>query len=220
MDDAAVQAVVVGLVSLSVILVVTIVANYSSRHGLLPKELARKLPHVTTGLLAAIWVLNLSYVFIIYFNIAVIIIAAILKKLGIFNHIREVGRISWGEFFIPIGIIVTSLLNPSTWVFCAAMLLMGLADAAAAVVGSQWGKHYFVYMGHKKSIEGSAAFLLVATIITVLLVFTVPSGLENSSLGLVLLFPLIITAVEAFAPFGTDNLFIPVVTATYFTFLI
>lgn len=220
MDDTAAQALVIGVVSLGVILCVTILANYCSRHNILPKELARKLPHVTTGLLAAFWVLNLDYKFIIYFNVAVIIIAAILKKFGIFNHIREVGRISWGEFFIPIGIIATALLEPNTWVFCAGMLLMGVADAAAAVVGSQLGKHYFVYMGHKKSIEGSAAFLLVAILITVLLVFTAPSGLATTALGFVVIFPLLITAVEAFAPFGTDNLFIPLVTAIYFTFLI
>jgi phytol kinase len=209
----------IGILSVVAILLVVILANYSSKHNLLPKEISRKLPHVTAGIAAAICVFLINYEVIILFNVCLILLAFILKKLGLFNNLREVGRLSWGEFFIPIGIIATALLNPDPWVFCAAMLLMGIADAAAAIIGTKYGNHSFVYLGHKKSLEGSAAFFVVALVITALLLFAVPSGLESVPAIIVLIFPIVITAVEALAPFGSDNLLIPFVTAITFTFI-
>jgi len=88
------------------------------------------------------------------------------------------------------------------------MLYVGIADAAAALVGKSIGKHTYEYFGHKKSLEGSLAFVLSAILIMVSVVYILPSGL-SPGLPVIILLPIITAAIEGFAPYGLDNLLVP-----------
>ncbi len=84
------------------------------------------------------------------------------------------------------------------------MLFVILADPAAAIVGRMWGKNAF----WGKTLEGAAAFYLIAS--AIILLFT-----KYSWGGLIT--ALIMTVIE-FLPIGIDdNLLIPVVTAYLLT---
>lgn len=205
------------IVSLLIGLGSLFLSDYMGKHKILPKEVSRKIPHILIAVAVATWPFFVSYQTIVITCLVVLAAAIFSKRIGLFTHLREVGRLSWGDMFLPLGIITAALLEPNKWVFAAAMLNLGLADSLAAIIGTKHGKHSFVYLGHKKSLEGSAAFLITAFVITYLLLFIVPSGLEHVPAIAVLAFPIVITAVEALAPFGTDNLFIPVITAGIFT---
>jgi phytol kinase len=92
------------------------------------------------------------------------------------------------------------------------MLLLALADAAAALIGLFYGQiHYTTTEGHK-SAEGSAAFLACAFLLVhvPLLLFTETGRAE--SLLIALLMALLAAAVEAIAWNGLDNLVLPLVS--------
>jgi len=175
-------------------------------------EVSRKLVHMSHGIAAAIWPFFVAYKIIIAIEVLFLLLAALARKFRFFKGISQVDRISGGEIFFPLGIITVALMNPSKWVFSAAMLVLALADAAAALIGKRYGKHQFTVFGNKKSLEGSLAFVVVSFFIIGWVVLVAPSGFETLW-PLVILLPLVTAAVEAAAPFGLDNFLIPVVVA-------
>lgn len=121
----------------------------------------------------------------------------------------RVGRQSYGEILMPISLIVVALVANSEWEFAATVLIMGLADAAAALVGKKWGESTsYTVFGQKKSILGSLAFFIVA--VAVLVGYSV---LDPNYPGDVL--PLIaiaafLTGIENIGVYGSDNLLLPI----------
>ena len=77
--------------------------------------------------------------------------------------------------------------------YCLAILVLTLADAAAALVGRHFGRT-------RKSIEGSVAFFAVAFLISA-------ASLQALVAGLVV--ALVATLIEAAFGDGLDNLFVP-----------
>jgi phytol kinase len=93
--------------------------------------------------------------------------------------------------------------------FVVPVLLLSLPDAAAALVGTAWGRHRFGNAGGYKSVEGSAAFLLCALpcVLLPLLLFT-QAAVEQALLA-ALLVAYLAAMVEAVTGHGLDNLTVP-----------
>jgi phytol kinase len=93
--------------------------------------------------------------------------------------------------------------------YCIPMLLLTLADSAAALVGTTWGKHRYLTMGDYKTLEGSAAFFVVAfgCIAVPLAWFTPASNPESMAVAALIAFA--VTVLEAAVGGGFDNLLIP-----------
>lgn len=123
-------------------------------------------------------------------------------RLGPMLRPRESRRLT-GATTLAIGYTMAALLLPGRAAL-AGILYTGVADAIAAVVGRRWGRHR--YPGGK-SIEGSAAFLVVAAAITVAL------GAEPTGVAAV---AVIVTAFEALTLRVDDNLYLPIVGAAVF----
>ncbi|HEY7546913.1 MAG TPA: cytidylyltransferase, partial [Blastocatellia bacterium] len=89
------------------------------------------------------------------------------------------------------------------------ILILALADAAAALVGVRWGKLHFRAIGGYKSVEGSIAFFAVslASVFLSLRLFGCAGRMEAASIALAMSFILMI--VEALAWRGLDNALIP-----------
>ncbi len=198
------------LLSTAIALVVVAYAEGYFGNKRFSPEVARKLVHVAHGLAAASWPFFVSMHMIILVEVVFILACSIARKFNLFHDLRSVYRLTWGEFFFPLGVIAVALLNPTEWVFAAAMLHLGLADAAAAVVGTRYGKHAYKVFGHKKSIEGSLAFLLVSVVITLWVVMATPFGVNNVVMLMVVL-PILATVSENIGVLGMDNLLIPLV---------
>ncbi|HSX43851.1 MAG TPA: hypothetical protein VLE69_00935 [Candidatus Saccharimonadales bacterium] len=182
--------------------------KYSKRNP--SPEVSRKLVHMSHGIAAAIWPFFVAYRVIIAIEILFLALAAMARKFRIFKGISQVDRISGGEIFFPLGIISCALLYPSKWIFAAAMLELAFADAAAALIGKKYGKHKFKVFGNQKSLEGSLAFVVVSVVIMTWVVIFAPAGFE-SMWPIIILLPLLTAATEAVAPYGLDNLLIPLV---------
>lgn len=197
------------VISTAIALVVVAYAEgYFGGHRFSP-EVARKLVHVVHGLAAATWPFFVSMQTIIIVELLFMGAATFARKFNLFRDLRSVYRLTWGEFFFPLGVIAVAFINPNEWIFAAAMLHLGLADAAAAVIGTRWGKHSYKVFGHRKSVEGSLAFLVVSITITAWVAMATPYGVEHLPVLIVVL-PLLATAAENIGVLGMDNLLIPI----------
>jgi dolichol kinase len=108
-----------------------------------------------------------------------------------------------------------ALILTDEWIFMASMLILGISDGLAAIVGLAFGdNNSYKVLGHTKSLAGSLAFFFSALII--MIVYTVLSGAPYSGLSLILL-PAIAAVAENFAVNGTDNLVIPLLVALVLT---
>jgi phytol kinase len=95
--------------------------------------------------------------------------------------------------------------------FCLPVAVLTFADAAAALAGRRWGSHRYPAGGDCKTLEGSAAFFIVALVCTLACRWAFDAGGPALTLPVAVLVSLLLTFVEAAAGQGTDNLLIPVV---------
>jgi len=110
---------------------------------------------------------------------------------------REAGGLASSTWYL-LGVLLTYALFPSRAV--PAVLVVGLADPAASIIGRRWGR---VRLG-KGTLEGAVAFMLVASIV---LAVTVEGGLRP------LLVALVVTVVELLPLPLDDNLTVPLAVA-------
>lgn len=174
-------------------------------------EASRKLFHIISGLIATSWGFFLDYKIIIAVELIFIVFALLARKYKWFKWLFEVGRESWGEIFYALGVILAALFAQSKWTYAAAILMVGLADAAAALIGKHLGEpnRYYIF-GHKKSVAGSCAFYLVSVTILALIMMVNPQ-FAGSSWHVIFWLPLIATFIENTSPYGLDNVLVPVV---------
>lgn len=175
----------------------------------LNNEYTRKTYHVVHALIIGAAPFFVSYKLIILFELILLADMLLVRRLKLLSWLHEVGRLSWGDLFTPAGVITIALIQPNKWVFLAAMLHLGLADAAAALAGKRWGKrNSYKVLGQKKSLAGSLAFYLVSlSILLVLLQFT---SFSVASWLVLLVLPVLTTAGENVSIYGADNFVIPV----------
>ncbi len=178
-------------------------------------ELYRKIFHITScGTLAILiwyfgkkvllpWILAVAFLFPIldYLRKYIPIIQNIsLTLFGIITRPYEHLRIT-GASWVLIGSGITALLFNEKIVIIA-ILIMGLSDSAAAIVGIKFGTTRLF----NKSLEGSLAFFITTYIIIFLL--------SSPSLILLLFTSIISTIVELFSTQKlNDNILIPVLVA-------
>jgi phytol kinase len=202
------------VVSLVVAGGVFVIGEYFRRRYGYSNEVSRKLVHAIHGLLVAIWPFFVGYKVVIAVEILFILSVLLAERLRLFGWLWRVGRKSWGQFLYPIGIIIAALTADSKWIYLAAALQLGLADAAAALVGKAYGaKSSYVVFGQKKSIHGSLAFFVVSCIILQGLLLSGHIAIGGSGLTM-LAIAAVLTLVENAGVYGSDNLLIPVATVS------
>ncbi len=187
-------------------------AEYLGRKNILGKESSRKIPHIATGLAIAFVALFIDMRIMVPLLVVDALAVLIVYRFNLLPFSRAVDRLTWGELFFPLGVIGAAFISSDKWIFIAAVLVLGLADAAAALVGKALGKHKYKIFNHTKSLEGSTAFFITALIILALITFIVPSGLATTW-PVIISLALLATIVEAIAPWGMDNLLLPILVA-------
>jgi len=148
-------------------------------------------------------------VFIIANGAAVITGAA--DVLGIKDKVRNLGLV-----YFPISLLLLVLIGFNgmlpMWACGIGAMTMGYGDGLAAVIGKHYGK---------KKIHGGKSFIGTAVmfVVTLLVIIGFSVGYQIDSLwslswwiGLVVV-ALVSTAIEAFTPFGLDNITVPLGTA-------
>jgi phytol kinase len=119
-----------------------------------------------------------------------------------------------GLWTFPLGVILTYLLfwdQSGRHAILAGFAALAFADPIAAIVGSRYGQRRFRGFGHGRSLEGSAAFLLVAAIGVGVVACGSGDGAFPWRMGIGC--GIAGAAAEAITPSGWDNVTIPLVVA-------
>lgn len=170
------------------------------------REVARKTVHVLAGLAASSFVIFLERKEIAILMAIFVIILSLVRRYKIVKALYNVKRVSYGEILFPLGVGLGALVASSDLVYVYAMLILGLADTAAGIVGSRIGrKKVIATADYLKTYAGSSAFLLIASAIGI--VFYIIG--DASNLPGVFLVSIGLTFIEAISPFGTDNALLP-----------
>ncbi len=135
---------------------------------------------------------------------------------------RSESTLNYGTVYFPIAFLVLTVLcwGDHVWIMQTAMLVLGLADSAAAIVGENLKQPHQYKFSTVKSLEGSLT-MFVVSFVTIYLCFlyfmpSVPKlqVLDGAMvLGFAIALALIATAVEALLSGGADNLFVPLAIA-------
>jgi uncharacterized protein (TIGR00297 family) len=137
---------------------------------------------------------------------------------------------SYGPVLFPLVFFLQLLFlwNSHIWILQTSMLVLGISDALAALVGTAFGGRHIEHMTKsRKTVEGSVAMFVSSMLILSASLFVFQGSFNGGLagkpfwmlLGLALLLALIATAVEALLSYGLDNLFIPV-SISYVLYLI
>lgn len=122
-----------------------------------------------------------------------------------------VDRESRGELFFPLAVaFVFWLARGSALLFCVPVLILSFADAMAALIGRRYGYARYETDDGWKTLEGSAAFFVVAFAGTAVPLWFVARVGWVESLLIAGIMGFILVLIEAIAWRGLDNLFIPV----------
>lgn len=204
------------------IAVILVVSEIAWKKAHIYDELARKFVHISSGVFIAFLPFWVDYSWIMVLSIGFVIANVINRYTNYFHAIHAVKRKSWGDVLFGVGVFIVAWFEPSPWIFAASILQVSLADGLAAVAGVTYGRthgRYYLFT-QPKSVIGSFVFL-VTSIIIIAGLFLVDSYFADplALWPVVVMLPLLLVCVENLAVYGTDNVFLPVVTLAVLSLL-
>jgi phytol kinase len=187
-------------------------AEATSRRWKLGPELARKLAHVSSAVVAATLPWFMSFPAVAVLALLFVPFMIVSRRLDLFPAVHSVERSTLGEMWFPLGVAAVALAVPDQGPYAFGVLVMGLSDAAASIVGQRYGNRAYRIIGAWKTYAGSAAFFMTTLVLTVA-ALAMTGGLSPASVPLALGVAGALTLVEAALGGGADNLVLPVVAA-------
>ena len=173
-------------------------------------ETTRRLVHVVGSLLAIPLPVLLGRPLGITVAVAFAAVQAWSRHRRLLMSVHGVDRATYGEIAFPLGIALVAVLADTFAQYAFGVLVLGLADPAAGIVGQRLGRPMPRWPA-AKSLAGSAAFLAVTVLLAA--VFA-RSAIDVPVRPLALLASgLVVTAVESVIGLGLDNLAVPSVAA-------
>jgi len=174
-----------------------------------PVEWTRKLVHFGAGLIATSfpWLFASPWTLAVVALLGAVPVVAARRALG---SVFAVERESLGEIYFPLAVFVLFLIGRERPIFyLVALLTMVVADTLAAVLGQAYGKHQYLVTTQRRSLEGSAVFLLTAFLV-VEIPLLLATSVERAACVLVAAqIALLVTSFEAIGTNGSDNLLVP-----------
>jgi phytol kinase len=187
-------------------------AELWSRLGSPKPEYTRKLVHLGGGAigLSLPWLIESPLiVFILTASLSALFVLG--EKTGLLQSLHGVERRSRGSEYYPLAIWLVFVIAADHRAFyLAGVLVLAMADAFAALIGSKYGTHRYEVEDEFKSIEGSLVFFVIAFLaihLPILLLTDLPRAVCVLS---ALLVAMLVTIFEAISLHGTDNLFVPI----------
>jgi len=211
---------VLGVIAILALLPLLLLSvKWASRRYQLRPELKRKAVHVGMGLAT----LSFPWVFTSVWAVAVlgllsILALALVKRMeakgGGEAVLHAVDRHSHGDILFPTAVVIVFWWADGEWIYYVIpILILTLADAAGAIIGTKYGTVKFPILDGWKSLEGSALFFLVAFLSAhiPLLLGTQIGRAEVLLIALIL--AVVVMLFEAICTRGWDNLVVPLASA-------
>lgn len=194
--------------------VVLVTAEVWARAGNGKPEHTRKLVHLggsAIGVFLPLLVRSTLVAFVLTASLSLLFFLTSKGKL--LRSVGGVKRSSRGSEYYPLAVFLVFVLAVDDyWRYLASLLVLGVADAFAALVGGEYGRVRYKVEEESKSLEGSLVFLVVAFLaiqLPTLLLTDLPAPTVVLSS---LLVAVVVTGFEAISLRGADNLFVPIAT--------
>lgn len=175
-------------------------------------EWVRKFIHIFTSLIiipcveyvsSPIYRVAVPFLFI-FINLFAVF-SDMISDLGMKDKERNIGLVLYPvAVFAVVSLEAAGMIGKESAI--SGILMMGLGDGLAALVGVRWGRHiFYVYNKGKRSLEGCITMAVVSSVIALIAtdVSVVPA----------LLIGIIASFIEAFSPPSFDNISVPVLTS-------
>jgi phytol kinase len=182
------------------------------RRTRLSAEVPRKVVHIGSSVLAAGLAFILDPNEIVVLGLGFALFMLISRRFGLLASVHGVTRSTRGEIFFPLGVAALALVAGDRAQFVYGVLVLGLADGLAGVIGERYGSRPLSLAGSEKSVEGSATFFVVAAVIGAAALLAVGDP-TATALAVAVLAAGVLTGVELSLRGGLDNLCVPVVAA-------
>ena len=195
-----------------------------------PNELGRKLLHIVT----VVFCLGLVSIFnpgvVVFIISCITLLVFLVDTLNLLDFFKNVRRISFGHYFMALGIILTLLfysLSKNYPALVFAFLVLGVCDPLA--VFGKPAYNFLVRMSsftwvkgltfRGKTITGSLIFLVSSILLTITFLLVTGTGLEIKLLTKLLVSLVILTGIEFWSIWGVDNLTLPVGAFALYQFI-
>lgn len=173
----------------------------------------RKIPHALCGMFAALAAFQLSSGAVVaaVLGVATVALAVIVERglvpvPGVFDgtRARDYGLVG----FAAGALVAVLAFWPDRVAIAAGILVLGLADAGAALVGHRFGRHRVAVSGGVRSLEGSVAFVAIAFAISLAFCLAGFGASVPVAVTVSLFVGLTTASVELLVPPAADNLLI------------
>lgn len=199
------------IISSIYVLAVLAIAEWARRRGV-DRSVTRKIVHVGIGT----WVIPTFLLFdhrlwAVIPPVCFVIVNALSFRYHLIRSVEgEVANV--GTILYPISVACAlGLFWNAPWpvVGASAILVMAWGDAAASLVGRRFGRRIYRAFGHPRSLEGSAAMLVVGWIAILFTFAVMGHGITSGVIVAALLASTIATGFEAVSLWGFDNTLVP-----------
>jgi phytol kinase len=175
-------------------------------------ELTRKTVHLLGGMACIFFPFLIHSTWVLFF--LAVLLTAILSwgaRSSQIKSLMDVNRVSRGSECYPAAILLVYLVaRDRLWLYSSSLLVLAVADAFAALIGSRYGVLLYDIEDSKKSLEGSMVFLILAFLSIHLPMLLLADFPRSTTVLAALLVALLVTGFEAVSLRGWDNLFVPV----------
>ncbi len=179
-------------------------------------EVARKSVHVAMGLACAMfpWFFERAlpvWVMAVIATVPLMLIRVFpALRTGVGSVLHGIGRPSCGEIlFAPAVALVFALAAGDRELYLIPVLVLTVADAAGALVGTRWGKRRYGVGDGFKTVEGSLIFWFTALLCVFLPLATSGRVDVAHALGIGVILGILAMMAEGISDRGFDNLVIP-----------
>ena len=190
------------------------VAEWWRRRHAPPVEWTRKLVHLGGGAIAAPfpWLFAWQWT-VLAIALGALAAFAVGRRRGLLRSVTAVERRSRGESWFPIAVYLLFVVARHDHVFwLLALSNLVLSDTAAALIGRSYGRLGYAVGEDRKSLEGSAMFLVVTFLaVHVTLLLATPID-RAASLLVAAQIALLVGSFEAISMRGNDNVVVPLGT--------
>jgi phytol kinase len=179
-------------------------------------DFTRKIVHIGVGMLSWFipFLFDSPWPFVLA-SLTFMVINLLDWRYGFFTAMAISDRSNLGTVYFPFVAGISALVFWETPPLMVASLMpLTWGDGLASVAGKIYGTHKYTVMGHTRSLEGSAAFLVMGGLFTWLALW-LQSGSPDLTMAAAFLPAMVViwvtTLTEAVTPWGLDNLTITAV---------
>ena len=212
----AIGQIAIALGSVAILLGLMAVVRRQARKLDWSAEVQRKLVHIGTGLYALClpWLFRDEWPVYMLLGLTIVVMLILrlprIAKGGLGETLHGVERQSWGDLLLALAVgVVFALSQGQAILYVLPIATLTLADAAAALTGTRYGKQFFRVEEGQKSVEGSVAFFMITLILSMICLLLLTDVPRANVILLSLILAAFGTLVEADSWRGFDNFFLP-----------